>query len=205
MTDAEQITEWAASANPINSLCAIYENGGERMLSAVLKRNGLASVLELVKVQSAADKELGEFETQGEERNLKKRSPTLRSLKARCWKLFSEWIRRKDADAGGTENCYTCGKLAHWKELHAGHALPGRTNAVLFDPDIVRPQCPVCNIWKGGNYPIFTTKLIKENGMAWWESKLEGARAVVKYTRSDLEEMIVQLKQKIEGLHARNP
>lgn len=128
-----------------------------------------------------------------------KKKPTLSAVKKKAWKAFSEYIRRKDADAGGTERCYTCGKLAHWKELHAGHAIPGRHNAVLFDQDIVRPQCPVCNIWKGGNYPIFTTKLIKENGMEWWESKLAGAGRIVKYTRADLEELIDVWKSKLEA------
>lgn len=129
-----------------------------------------------------------------------RRKPSRRILKARAWKLFSEYVRRKDADAGGTERCYTCGKLAHWKELHAGHALPGRHNAVLFDEEIVKPQCPVCNIWKGGNYPIFTTKLIKEKGMEWWEGKLNASRGIVKMGRADMEGLIESYKAKLESL-----
>ncbi len=127
----------------------------------------------------------------------KKKQKSLRRLKEILWKLFSEYVRRKDADAGGTEYCYTCEKPFHWKALHAGHALPGRHNAVLFDEEIVKPQCPVCNIWKGGNYPIFTTKLIEEHGMEWWKAKLEGARRIVKYTRADIEQMILDYKAKL--------
>jgi len=129
-----------------------------------------------------------------------KKKPTLRSLKARAWKLFSEWIRRKDADQGGTVSCYTCGKLMFWKEAHAGHAIPGRHNAVLLDPEIVRPQCPRDNLFLGGRYEIFATKLIKEKGMEWWEAKLEGARAIVKLTRGDYEALISSYKQKLEEL-----
>jgi hypothetical protein len=129
-----------------------------------------------------------------------KKKQTLSSLKKKCWKVFSEWIRRKDADAGGTVCCYTCGKLMFWKEAHAGHAIPGRHNAVLFDPDIVRVQCPVDNIWKGGAYHIFATKLIRENGIDWWESKLEGAKQVVKYTRADLEDLIKNYQRKLKEL-----
>lgn len=120
-----------------------------------------------------------------------------------AWKIFSEYIRRKDADEGGTTECYTCGKLLHWKyEAQAGHAIPGRHNAVLLDPEIVRVQCAPCNIWKRGMYHIFTTKLIKENGMEWWERKLEEARRVVKLTRSDFEEAIQTFKQKLADLEA---
>jgi len=131
---------------------------------------------------------------------VKKKKTTLRALKAKAWKLFSEWIRRKDADEGGTVACYTCGALMFWKEAHAGHAIPGRHNAVLFDPDIVKTQCPRDNIFGGGMYHIFATKLIKEHGLAWWDKKLEGSRQVVKYTRVDLEEMIEDLKRKLEQL-----
>ena len=131
-----------------------------------------------------------------------KKKPTLKSLKTKAWKTFSEWIRRKDADEGGTAYCYTCGAPKFWRELHAGHALPGRHNAVLLDPDIVRPQCPVCNIWKSGNYPVFTAKLIKENGLSWWESKYESSKRLVKLTRSDFEEAIQEYKQKLEALDA---
>jgi hypothetical protein len=136
---------------------------------------------------------------------LRKRNATLTSLKKKAWRLFSEWIRRKDSDEGGTEHCYTCLKLAHWKELHAGHAIPGRHNAVLFDEDIVKPQCPICNVWKGGQYHIFATKLIRAHGMDWWEQKLIDSRRVVKYTAADLEDLILELKQKLEQLNGTDP
>ena len=131
------------------------------------------------------------------------KKPTLRSLKNKCWKLFSEYVRRKDADEGGTNECYTCGQLSHWKELQCGHAIPGRHNAVLFDEEICRPQCPRDNVWMGGRYEVFAAKLIRENGLEWFESKLAGARQVVKYTRSDLEDLIETYKQKIKELECR--
>lgn len=127
----------------------------------------------------------------------KKKQKSLRRLKEILWKVFSEYIRRKDADEGGTERCYTCGVLEHWKALQCGHAIGGRHNAVLFDAGICRPQCLRCNVFLRGNYPIFTTKLIKENGMEWWEKKLEGARQIVKYTRADIEQMIENYKRKV--------
>ena len=127
----------------------------------------------------------------------KKKQKSLRLLKAKCWKVISEYVRRLGADEGGTNDCYTCGKLAHWKELHAGHAIPGRHNAVLFDVEILRPQCPVCNLWKDGMGHVFSTKLIKENGMEWWDKKLEGASRIVKYTKGDIEQMIQDYKAKL--------
>jgi hypothetical protein len=132
----------------------------------------------------------------------RKAKPTLKSLKARAWKLFSEWIRRKDADEGGSEHCYTCGRPFHWKELQCGHAIGGRHNAVLLDADICRPQCVACNVFGRGCYPTFTTKLIRENGLEWFEQKLAGSREVKKYTRPDLEALIEEFKSRLETLPA---
>lgn len=124
-----------------------------------------------------------------------KKKPSLSSLKKKAWKLFSEYVRSKHPAV-----CYTCGESHRRKSLQCGHAIGGRHNAVLFDEEICRPQCVACNVFRRGNYPIFTTKLIKENGMEWWEKKLEGARRIVKLTRSDMESLIAQFKDKLELL-----
>jgi hypothetical protein len=92
----------------------------------------------------------------------------------------------------------------HWKQLQAGHAIGGRNNAVLFDADICRPQCVGCNVFNRGNYPIFASKLIRENGLEWFESKLAGARKTVKLTRIDLEDLIVNYKKKLEALDGKD-
>lgn len=131
-----------------------------------------------------------------------KKKPTLKSLKNKAWSLCSEFVRRSHADEGGTVSCYTCGKLMHWKESHAGHAIPGRHNAVLLDTEIIRPQCPRDNVMMGGRYEIFTAKLIRENGLEWFESKLIASRQPVKVSRVDYEQKIEDLKAKLKELEA---
>lgn len=130
-----------------------------------------------------------------------KKKKTLAQLKKQAWKLCSLFVRRKDADEGGFVSCYTCGAPIHWKlEAQAGHAIPGRHAAVLLDTDIIRPQCRRCNLFMGGRYEIFTAKLIRENGLDWFDQKLSGAREVVKLTRADLEDRISFFKQKLGEL-----
>lgn len=45
--------------------------------------------------------------------------------------------------------CVTCGKVSPWKTpngtMEAGHFLPGRTFAILYEEDNVAPQCAYCN------------------------------------------------------------
>lgn len=130
----------------------------------------------------------------------KKKQKTLRQLKEQCWKLFSLWIRKSNADEGGTCECYTCGRLAHFSEMHAGHFVSGRTNAVLFDERIVKPQCPRCNIFLGGNYSAYTLRMLDEHGRDSVDGYLALKHQTLKFTRSDLEEKIEMYKQKLGGL-----
>ena len=132
----------------------------------------------------------------------KKKKPKLKSLsslKKKAWTLFSQYIRKKAMDPDSHCICYTCGDYSRWLEMQAGHAIPGRHNAVLFDEEIVKVQCVACNIFKRGNYPIFTTKLIKAHGMEWWENKLANSRKTVKYTRFDIQEIIDKYTERLKA------
>jgi hypothetical protein len=112
------------------------------------------------------------------------RKLSLSKAKKRAWKAFSLWIRNRGKD-GNMNTCYTCGKKYDIKKLQAGHGIPGRTNAVLFMEDVVRPQCFVCNIRKNGNYKVFSAKLIEELGEKLFEEKLAISTTIVKYTVED--------------------
>ena len=128
------------------------------------------------------------------------KKPTLRALKNKAWKLMSEYIRRKDADQWGTNYCFTCGQPKFWKELQAGHFIGGRTNAVLLNEEVIRPQCLMCNVFLHGNYGRYTLKMVDEVGREKVEELMSLKHKVVKYTRTDLEEKIAELKAKINDL-----
>lgn len=130
-----------------------------------------------------------------------KKKKGVRELKKRAWKLFSIYIRLKYMDAEThTITCYTCEREMSFRNAQAGHAIGGRTNSVLFDEDIVRPQCYRCNVALGGNYPIFVTKLIEENGLKWWENKLRNSNKTKRFTVNELEKMIEEYTKKIKEL-----
>jgi len=139
-----------------------------------------------------------------------KKSPTVPKLKAKAWALLSECIRHEAAERDDSDyvGCYTCGDVHPWKSgvtgMNAGHAIPGRSGAVLLDEEVIRPQCNKCNakppFGRGGEYHIFAAKLIKENGMDWWEAKLQSSRQIKKWSRSELEEKISSYKARLNGL-----
>ena len=82
------------------------------------------------------------------------RTITKSKAKKRAWKIFSLYIRTKGS-IKDTNQCVTCERTKLIKELQAGHFIPGRHNAVLFDERNCWPQCYACNVVLGGNGPKF--------------------------------------------------
>ena len=60
-------------------------------------------------------------------------------------KVFSIYIRRRDADENGQVKCCTCPAVAHWKQMDAGHFMPRGNLSVRYDEKNSHPQCRLCN------------------------------------------------------------
>lgn len=75
-------------------------------------------------------------------------------------KIFSIWIRSKDADHTGQVDCYTCGVSKDWKyEIDAGHFQSRGKYATRWHEDNVKPQCKRCNGFRGGEQYQFALRL----------------------------------------------
>ena len=79
--------------------------------------------------------------------------------------------------------------------MQAGHGISGRTNAILFLEEIVRPQCVACNMFKCGMYEVFVPKLIELYGLDGFNDFVRLKNTAVKYTISELEDMEKQYKE----------
>lgn len=110
-------------------------------------------------------------------------------MKQKAWSTFSLWVRLSAADYDGYVRCITCGVKKHYKEMQAGHFIPGRLNAVLFSEEGVHPQCYGCNIGKGGNWPSYYEWMKGMYGLEIIDQLIFQSRQVVKYTISDYEEL----------------
>lgn len=87
---------------------------------------------------------------------------TVTRAKEDAWKAFSRYIRLRDSLRYNHSTefgpCYTCKKIyPNWRVggLQAGHFIPGRRNAYLFDERGVHSQCNVCNKHLKGNWPNY--------------------------------------------------
>lgn len=93
----------------------------------------------------------------------KKKKVTITQIKKKAWEQFSLYIRRKDA-IGDMVRCVTCGRVKHYKEMQAGHFVPGRHSSVLFDERNVHPQDYTCNVLLGGNGPKYYKYMLSKYG-----------------------------------------
>ena len=84
----------------------------------------------------------------------KEKKVSISKLKKKAWAQFSLWVRLS-ASEHGLVQCVTCSAKKPYKEMQAGHWLPGRHNNVLFDERNVHPQCYHCNVGLKGNPIIY--------------------------------------------------
>lgn len=132
------------------------------------------------------------------------------NLKEKLWKLFSEFIRLRDADDMGYVSCISCGKVAYWKDQQAGHYIPKNSGMFFyFNEEDCHGQCYGCNVAKSGNLIYYRKRLIEKIGLDEVE-KLEyqgemgklrdELNASCKYTDEDYNDLINVYKDKINEL-----
>lgn len=120
----------------------------------------------------------------------RRKQPSLSSLEAKLDRVFSNYIRQRDADVGGTVRCVTCRRLLFWKEAHAGHFVKRQHRAVRWDERNVHAQCVSCNTYRGGQQDEYGLFIIRKYGNQVHEELLGRKHSVIKHTRADLQAMI---------------
>jgi len=122
-------------------------------------------------------------------------------LKNNAWGIFSKYIRQKYAKNGKVQ-CITCESWFDFKKIHAGHFIPGRHNAVLFDERNVHPQCYVCNVLFGGNGPKYYKFMLKKYGQDVIDELENLDRSIKKYSSEDYLRIHDEYKKKYTSLIA---
>lgn len=134
----------------------------------------------------------------------KAKERTVSQAKKACWKEFSRFIRIRDClkTTGGPEygKCVTCGKVYEYGRLQAGHFVPGRRNAGLFDERGVHAQCFVCNVRLGGNWTEYLDYMMAEYGEDVVEELKLLRYETVKFDVQTLDEMRREYKRRADEL-----
>lgn len=92
------------------------------------------------------------------------KSESVSKLKIALDKVFSLYIRQKEADHRGFVKCYTCSKVDHWKSMHCGHYISRRHLSTRWEEKNCKVQCVGCNIFNQGAGPAFAIHLLKDYG-----------------------------------------
>ena len=123
---------------------------------------------------------------------MKKKIP-ISKLKKKAWSCFSLWVRNRGAK-DGKNTCVTCGKVDLIQNLHASHFIPGRRNSILFLEENCHPACMACNIWRHGALENYYPFMLKIYGQDTIDRIKRLKNELVKFTRQDLEAIIVKYK-----------
>lgn len=86
------------------------------------------------------------------------------NYKAKLDKVFSEYIRLRNADSNGFCRCVTCGKHFHWTKIQNGHYMSRKYMSTRFSEMNCHPQCMPCNVMNHGNIPVYRMWLVKRYG-----------------------------------------
>ena len=124
--------------------------------------------------------------------------------KATAWKWFSKYIRLRDAlkTTGTTTHarCITCGHVYPMEKIHAGHAIAGRYNSILFHEALCNGQCETCNCNGGGEYQAYKRILIERHGQAKWDFWESMKNRHVEYSQFDYEQLAREYRLKAKEL-----
>ena len=117
-------------------------------------------------------------------------------------RIFSEYIRKRDADKKGYVTCITSGNKYHYSEVDAGHFISRKEMATRWHEDNVWSQNRHHNRFKYGlqyEYSLALEK--KQQGLPKHLYNL--SKQTVKYSIIDLQEMVEKYKIKLEKENKR--
>jgi hypothetical protein len=119
----------------------------------------------------------------------------LPKLKKELDRVFSIVIRRRRAGAiSEMGQCVTCGHLAHWKEMDAGHYQPRQDLATRWEEKNVHIQCKSCNGFRGGEPEKMAAYIDQKYGAGTAEALRAQARQPFRLNRQWLESRIAHYK-----------
>ncbi len=114
-------------------------------------------------------------------------------LMRKVWKLFSEYIRKRDKG-----KCFTCPVKRDYKEMQAGHFIHGKYTPVYLNEFNVHCQCPKCNLYLSGNRDVYLRNIQLKYGIEKGDWLMSQRFKIYRYSIKELEELIEIYKEKLK-------
>ena len=117
-------------------------------------------------------------------------------LKVKLWKVFSEYIRRRDQGV-----CISCGKKDEWKNTDAGHYIAKTAGLSIYFSELnVNCQCTGCNRFRHGNLAQYALALRQKYGEQILEKLDWQRKQSIKINNIEYKRLIEEYKKKISEL-----
>ena len=114
-------------------------------------------------------------------------------------KIFSQYIRLRESKNHNSE-CFTCGKVDHWKKLQNGHFMSRKHLSTRWDETNCKVQCAGCNVFRYGEQYKFSVGLNAKYGDGTADAMLQKSRQTLKIDNAELEAKIKYYQDLVERL-----
>ncbi len=138
----------------------------------------------------------------------KKKLKSLPKLIEACAETLQRLVRVKAAVAannGGYIKCVTCGKVDHFNNLQGGHFIERGKKSVKLVEEQIWPQCQQCNAWRmktTSGVLEYRAYMVDTYGEKFVQELIELSKQVWKPTRSEVEQIHADFKQRLAELEA---
>lgn len=88
--------------------------------------------------------------------------------------------------------------------MHGGHFISRRYNATIFDERNVHAQCAGCNMFRNGELHLYAQKLIELHGHDWFDKLVNDGKAIKKFTKPELLELLSLYREKVKSLDSKD-
>ena len=135
------------------------------------------------------------------EKGVKKRNYKSKpNLVKKLDRLFSLYIRLRDAMPNGFTRCISCGKIKSFEDMDCGHFYSRTHMATRFDEDNCNAECKYCNRFSADHLIAYQANLIRKIGISRFEKLGLKAKSTCHWLDSELEDRIKYYSQKVNEL-----
>ena len=129
-----------------------------------------------------------------------KKSPSLSTLVERLDKVFSKYIRLRDAMPSGLFRCISCGKIKPIEQADCGHFHSRTHMSTRFDEDNCHAECRYCNRFSADHLSGYRENLIRKIGEQRYLLLEVKAHETRKWSHFELEQLVKYYKALVEKL-----
>lgn len=112
-------------------------------------------------------------------------------------RVFSVYIRMRDANSDGYVSCFTSGKIFWWKDSQCGHFASRRFNATRWHEKNCHAQSAYDNMYLAGQQYLYGVRLDETYGEGTAAEIMELANTDFKLTIEWLQERIEHYRKEV--------